>query len=274
MIKSGVFNGRTTGAPLAVLFENRDVRDVQSGGYEELRDTPRPGHADLAARQKYCGFGDYRGGGHFSGRLTVGLVAAGVIARKLLGPNVKVEAKVLEAGGKTGAGIGRAVDEAVAAGDSAGGIVECRVAGLPPGLGEPFFDSVESLLGHVAFSIPAVKGVEFGAGFAAARMPGSAFNDEIITASGETKTNNAGGINGGITNGNEVVFRVAVRPTASIAKLQRTVDLKTGKRAEISVRGRHDACVALRVPPILEAAAAVVLADLMLMEQRIPRVLK
>lgn len=277
LIRGGVFNGKTTGAPIAIEFANSDVR---SADYEALKDTPRPGHADLVARMKYGGFNDYRGGGHFSGRLTVALVAAGVIAKKLLRP-ASVEAKATEIGGaagtwkqETGNRLHAAVKAAMEEGDSVGGVVECRVSGLPAGLGEPFFDSVESLLGHAAFSIPSVRGVEFGAGFACARMRGSECNDSMADAAGRTRTNNAGGVNGGITNGNELVFRVAVKPTSSIAKEQKTVNLKTGKPAAVSAGGRHDACIALRVAPVLEAAAAVVLADLMLMEQRIPRALR
>lgn len=273
LIKSGVFNGRTTGAPIAVLFENRDVRPDDYAG---LVDRPRPGHADLAARMKYGGYNDHRGGGHFSGRLTVGLVAAGVIAKKLLRQaKVGVEAKVSEAGGAaTAAGIRKAVDDALADGDSIGGIVECRASGVPAGLGEPFFYSMESALSHAAFAIPAVKGIEFGAGFACARMRGSGCNDDIVSAAGKTATNNMGGMNGGITNGNELVFRVAVKPAASIAKAKGTVDLKTGNRVQITVPGRHDACIALRVPPVLEAVAATVLVDMMLMEGKLARVLK
>jgi len=271
LIKSGVFNGKTTGAPITILFENNDVR---SEDYEKLKDTPRPGHADLVARMKYGGHNDYRGGGHFSGRLTVALVAAGVIAKKLLRP-MKIEAEVSEAGGvKDSKAIGKAIDAALADGDSVGGIVECRVDGVPTGLGEPFFDSMESLLGHAVFAIPAVKGIEFGAGFASAGMRGSECNDDILTVVGKTKTNNAGGINGGITNGNELMFRVVVKPASSIAKEKRTVYLKTGKETAISVGGRHDACIALRVPPVLEAATAIVLADMMLMEGKIDRVLR
>lgn len=268
LIKSGVFSGKSTGAPILVLFENRDV---DSSEYEKTRDTPRPSHADLSARQKYGGFNDYRGGGHFSGRLTAGLVAAGAVAKKLLG-EVTIEARVLEAGGS--ADINDAVGKAREEGDSVGGIVECRISGVPPGLGEPFFDSAESLLSHAAFSIPAVKGVEFGAGFAGAGMRGSAFNDSIVDREGKTATNNSGGINGGITNGNEIVFRVAIRPTASISKEQKTVDLKSGRESAISVSGRHDACIALRVPVVLEAVSAIVLADLMLIEQKIKRVIE
>jgi len=266
LLKSGVLEGRTTGAPILILIENKDIN---SEPYVKLLDTPRPGHADLVARQKFGGFNDFRGGGHFSGRLTAGLVAAGVIAKKLL-KEVDIQARLMEAGGCKD--IEKAIVTALEQGDSVGGVVECRVKGLPAGLGEPFFDSAESLLGHAAFSIPAVKGVEFGAGFAASRMRGSECNDEILTPEGRTKTNHAGGINGGITNGNELVFRVAVKPTSSIRMTQGTVNLKTGKAVKVTVEGRHDACIALRVPVVLEAVTAMVLADLMLQEQRIPRV--
>ena len=266
LITTGLFNGRTTGAPLLILFENKDT---DSDAYESIRLTPRPGHADFVAAQKFGGFNDYRGGGTFSGRLTAALVAAGVVAKKLLHP-VNVKAQLTEVGGETE--IEPAVEKAVRMHDSIGGIVECRVSGLPVGLGEPFFDSVESLLSHLIFSIPGIKGIEFGAGFACGRMSGSEYNDEIISMTGETRTNNAGGINGGITNGNELFFRVAVKPTSSISKAQTTIDMKTGRPCELFVKGRHDTCIALRVPVIVEAATAVVMADLMLVEQRFPRV--
>ena len=269
LIKSGVFKGKTTGAPLLILFENKDV---DSSTYEKIRDTPRPGHADLVARIKYGGFSDYRGGGHFSGRLTAGLVAAGVVAKKILG-SVSVKAELVEAGGKSDKkGIEKVIDSALKEGDSVGGIVECRADGLPAGLGEPFFDSAESLLSHMIFSIPAVKGVEFGAGFASAKMKGSECNDPIVDAKGKTASNNAGGIHGGITNGNPLVVRAAIKPTASISKEMETVHLKSGKRTGFCMEGRHDACIALRVPVVLEAAVAVVLADLMIMEQKIARI--
>jgi chorismate synthase len=257
LIKSGIMDGKTTGAPMLVLFENRET---DSEAYEQIRYTPRPGHADFTAWKKYRGFNDYRGGGHFSGRLTVGLVAAGVIAKKLTGP-VTFEAKLIEAGGSKD--IDNAVEAAVRDKDSIGGVVECRISNVSVGLGEPFFDSVESLISHIVFSIPAVKGIEFGAGFAGSRMRGSELNDEILNLEGRTKTNNAGGINGGITNGNDVVFRVAVKPTSSIGILQSTVDLLTGENVQLSVAGRHDTCIALRMPVIIEAAAAIVFADLL-----------
>ena len=271
-IVSGVFNGKTTGAPILIEFENRDT---DSTTYERIKNTPRPGHADFVAHAKFGRFNDYRGGGHFSGRLTLGLVAAGAIAKKMVAP-VRVEANLTEAGGsKDENNIKKSIESAMQDNDSVGGIIECRASGIPIGLGEPFFDSVESLISHTIFSIPAVKGIEFGAGFACARMRGSECNDEIIdTESGKTKSNNSGGINGGITNGNELVFRVEVKPTSSIAKEQQTVDLRTGKPAELSIQGRHDACIALRAPVVIEAATAIVLADLMLLEQKIKRVSK
>jgi chorismate synthase len=266
LLKSGIFNGLTTGAPVLILFANTDT---DSSPYEEIRFTPRPGQADFVAYEKYGGLNDYRGGGHFSGRLTVGIVAAGVVAKKLIHP-VKIEAELLEAGGSTE--IEGAVRSAMERRDSVGGLVECRVTGLPVGLGEPFFDSVEALISHMVFSIPGVKGMEFGAGFGGSRMRGSEFNDEILDREGRTRTNNAGGVNGGITNGNEVCFRVAVRPTATILIPQQTVDMRTGGSVVLEVAGRHDVCIALRMPVIVEAAAAIVFADLMLLEQRIGRV--
>jgi chorismate synthase len=265
-ILSGVLNGRTTGAPLTIVFGNRNAR---SEDYEALRDTPRPGHADLVARIKYGGFNDPRGGGHFSGRLTLPLVAAGAVARKLLAP-ASLKAVLLEAGGSTD--IAGTVRAAADDGDSVGGLIECRGSGFPPGLGEPFFDAVESLVAHAVLAIPGIAGIEFGAGFAASRMRGSASNDVPVDAAGHTRTNNSGGMNGGITNGNEIVFRVAVKPPSSIRREQDSVDLRTGRPARISVPGRHDACIALRMPVIVEAAAAVVLADLMSRQQYISRI--
>ncbi|MEK6972501.1 MAG: chorismate synthase [archaeon] len=257
-IKSGIFKGKTTGAPIMILIENMDI---DSSKYEKLKDTPRPGHADFTAFKKFHGFNDYRGGGHFSGRLTACLVIAGVIAKKLL-RGIEINAKVIEVGGTKD--IQKALDKAIAENDSVGGVVECRTKNLPIGLGEPFFDSVESSLSHAAFSIPAIKGIEFGSGFKSAEMQGHECNDEIINAEGKTKTNNAGGINGGITNGNELIFRVAVKPTSSILREQKTIDLKTGKVTEIKIEGRHDSCIALRIPVILEAITAIVFADLKL----------
>lgn len=263
---SGVFDGFTTGAPVCILFENRNVR---SSDYTRFKDIPRPGHADFVASQKFGGFQDYRGGGHFSGRLTLGLVAAGVVAGKMLG-NMEISARLVEAGGITD--IDKAIEKAVEADDSIGGLVECTIRNVPVGLGEPFFDSVESALSHIVFAIPAIKGIEFGSGFTAAGMYGSQHNDNIIDQSGRTETNFAGGINGGISNGNDIVFRVAIKPASSTSQSQRTMNMRTGKMEDLVIEGRHDKCIALRVPPVLEAAAAVVMADFMLLEQRTKRV--
>jgi chorismate synthase len=260
-VESGLFRGRTTGAPLLVRFPNVDIK---SDGYSLFRTIPRPGHADFAALKKYRGFHDHRGGGVFSGRLTLALVAAGVVAKKIIAP-LAVSARLLEAGGR--ADIARTVARAAAAHDSVGGLVECRAENVPVGLGEPFFDSVESLISHLVFAIPGIKGIEFGAGFAAGRMRGSAFNDPFMKPDGRTATNNAGGISGGLANGNTIVFRVAVRPASSIGLAQQTINLKTGKPATLLIRGRHDACFALRLPVVVEATAAAVLADLLLRDR-------
>jgi len=267
-IKSGVFEERTTGAPLMILFENTNTR---SRDYSQLKDIPRPGHADFTAHHKFGGNQDYRGGGHFSGRLTLGLVAAGVLAKKILTP-IKVSSSLLEAGGSSD--IESALDRAIEKRDSIGGIVECRISGAPPGLGEPFFDSVESVLSHMIFSIPAIKGIEFGAGFRAARMTGSEHNDSFVSVDGSTETNSAGGINGGISNGNEICFRVAVKPTSSTHQTQRTINMSTGQMEDLSIEGRHDTCIALRVPVVVEAAAAIVMADFMLQAQESERIFK
>lgn len=267
IFKSGVFNNKTTGAPLTILFENNNTR---SADYAKQRAVPRPGHADFVASKKFGGFEDYRGGGHFSGRLTVCLVAIGVIAKKLL-KDISVKSTILEIGGETD--LEKGLQKAIDAKDSIGGIVECRVNNLPLGLGEPFFDSAESLLAHAAMAIPAVRGVEFGIGFAAAKMFGSEHNDAIEDATGKTRTNHAGGIVGGITNGNELVFRIAIKPTSSTPKEQQTLNWETNTVESFSVKGRHDLCIALRVPVVLEAITAMVLVDLMMLEQRIPRII-
>lgn len=262
-IISGIYNDLTTGAPLVIITTNTNSK---SSDYDGLRQKPRPGHADMVARIKYRGFSDPRGGGHFSGRLTWGLVVAGSIARKILG-NTKVEAMITEAGGMTDTDA--AVKMAIAGGDSIGGIIECRVRDIEAGLGEPFFWSAESAISQIIFSIPAIKGIEFGAGFSAASMRGSEHNDSFIDTEGTTLTNNAGGINGGITNGNELFFRVAVKPTSSISKAQQSIDLVSKRVEELVVEGRHDVCIALRVPVIVESATAIALADLMLLNRAI-----
>lgn len=265
-IKSGVFKDRTTGAPLMILFDNTNTR---SGDYSQLKDIPRPGHADYTGHQKFGGYQDYRGGGHFSGRLTLGLVAAGVLAKKMIAP-ATVKASILEVGGSSD--IEAALDSAIEKKDSIGGIIECTIAGLQAGLGEPFFDSVEAVLSHMIFSIPAIKGIEFGAGFGAARMTGSEHNDNFISTGGVTETNHAGGINGGITNGNDICFRIAVKPTSSTHQAQRTMNMSTGEMEDLTIEGRHDTCIALRVPVVVEAAAAIVMADLLLQAQQIKRI--
>ncbi|WP_276484588.1 chorismate synthase [Paraflavitalea pollutisoli] len=269
IFKSGIFNDKTTGAPLTILFENKNTR---SGDYEKQRSVPRPGHADFVAHQKFGGFEDFRGGGHFSGRLTVCLVAAGVIAKKLLATQQsEVAATILEIGGESD--LEKGLQKAIDAKDTIGGVVECRVNGLPIGLGEPFFDSVESVLSHAVFAIPAVRGVEFGTGFAAARMFGSAHNDAIEDNTGKTRTNHAGGIVGGITNNNELVFRIAIKPTSSTPKEQTTLNWETGEQEIFSVKGRHDLCIALRVPVVLEAVTAMVMADFYMLQQHIKRII-
>jgi len=255
---SGVFNGFTTGAPLTIWFENTNTK---SGDYDHLKKQPRPGHADWVAMKKFNGFNDHRGGGHFSGRLTLGLVAAGVVAKKHLS-EFSIQARLVEAGGQPD--VDRAVADAVLNGDSIGGIVEWTVQGLPVGLGEPFFDSVESKIAHLTFAIPAIKGIEFGSGFSAARMTGSVHNDPIIDDSGKTLSNHAGGINGGITNGNDMIFRVAVKPTSSTAKPQETLNIETHQVETLKIGGRHDTCIALRVPVVLEAVTAIALTDLLM----------
>jgi chorismate synthase len=255
-IVSGVYNDRTTGAPLTILFRNENTR---SQDYSQFATTPRPGHADFTGALKFDNFNDPRGGGHFSGRLTLGLVAAGVVAKKLIAP-VTVAATLVEAGGS--ADVAAKVDEALAEGDSVGGLIHCTATNVPAGLGEPFFDSVESLLAHILFAIPAVKGVEFGSGFAATRMKGSENNDAFVSSDGTTLSNNAGGINGGISNGNALTLNVAVKPTPSISREQTTFNFATGKPETLKIHGRHDACIALRAPAVIEAAVAVALADL------------
>lgn len=257
-IKSGVFKGKSSGSPITILFNNSNT---QSKDYSEIKNTPRPGHADFTAFKKYNGFNDYRGGGHFSGRVTVGLVAAGVIAKKILS-NATFVSRILEVGGRKD--IENAVEEAMAKGDSIGGLIECKVSNLPIGLGEPFFDKVEAMIAHAIFSIPAIKSLEFGSGIAAAKMLGSENNDLILDESGKTATNHSGGMNGGITNGNELILRVAVKPPSSIVKTQETFSVKSKGIEKLSVKGRHDACIALRLPVIVEAATAVALADLYL----------
>ena len=297
-ILSGVLDDRTTGAPVNLVIWNEDVDDTD---YERIRHTLRPGHADYTSQLKYGGFGDWRGGGRFSGRITATGVMAGAVARKLLGTiGVEVAAHTVEIGGisaapadftaikeKAATDALRCADPAAAAkmtelitktkdaGDSLGGIVEGMAVNVPVGLGEPFFDNLDGDLARALFSIPAVKGVEFGAGFGAARLTGSGNNDEFTLRDGRvvTTTNNAGGILGGISSGMPVIVRVAVKPTPSIAREQNTVDIQNMKEAVITVGGRHDACIVPRAVAAVEAMMAVTLCDFALRAGLIPRVL-
>lgn len=261
ILLSGLFEGKTSGAPLTIWFGNTNIR---SKDYSSVLQQPRPGHADFVAAKKYAGFHDYRGGGHFSGRLTLALVAAGVVAKKVVN-GLKISAQIETVKGSKD--IESQVDEAIANKDSVGGIVRCEVQDMPVGWGEPFFYSIEATIAHLAFSIPAIKGIEFGSGFGAAEMWGSQHNDLIINKKGETQTNHSGGVNGGISNGNSIIFRVAVKPTSSIGKAQNTINLESGKVESLEVKGRHDACIALRVPVVMEAITAIALADFKLLRK-------
>ena len=264
-IVSGVFEGHTTGAPLTVIFKNANTH---SSDYELFAAMPRPGHADLTAALKWDDCQDPRGGGHFSGRLTLPIVAAGVVAKKIVAdatvlddtPCSAIDAKIVELGGVS-SDWQAVLDEAIKEGDSLGAVIECTVPDIDPGYGEPFWDSVESLIAHAVFAIPGVRGIEFGDGFQAARMKGSEHNDPIGEDGRPTK-NGAGGANGGITNGAPISFRVAFKPTSSIRKAQQTFNFMTGEMDTLEVPGRHDVCFALRAPVIVEAMTAIVLADL------------
>ena len=275
MIVSGVFEGHTTGAPLTITFKNTNTH---SSDYELFAAMPRPGHADLTAALKWDDCQDPRGGGHFSGRLTLPIVAAGVVAKKMLAdatmlddtPVTAVQARIVELGGIASADSDSlemtdkwqaAIDQAIKEGDSLGAIIECTVPDIDPGYGEPFWDSVESLVAHAVFAIPGVRGIEFGDGFQAARMKGSEHNDPI-GEDGRPVKNGAGGANGGITNGAPLTFRVAFKPTSSIRKAQQTFNFMTGEMDTLEVPGRHDVCFALRAPVVVEAMTAIVLADL------------
>jgi len=265
LLQTGIFNNHTTGAPITILFNNSDIK---SSDYEAIRNQPRPGHADFVANNKFNGFEDYRGGGHFSGRLTLCLVAAGVVAKKVLKNNfpaggIEINANVISVGGETSIEAG--ITKAIEANDSVGGVVECKVIGLPIGLGEPFFDSAESLISHAVFSIPAIRGIEFGTGFKAAAMFGSDHNDALLDTNGKTKTNHSGGITGGLTNGNEMIFRIAIKPASSTPQLQHSINMSSGQIEPLNIQGRHDLCIALRVPVVLESMTAIVLTDLMLL---------
>jgi chorismate synthase len=254
-------DGVTTGETIRISFKNRNTR---SGDYSKFVEHPRPSHADLVQRKKYGEGYDISGGGMSSGRMTVALVSAGVVAKQILG-DITFSTHLVEVGGcRDTEQFESIIANALTEGDSVGGVVECRVQGVDCGLGEPFFDSVESVASHLLFSIPAVKGVEFGDGFAVAERRGSENNDPILDHEGHTATNHAGGIDGGITNGNEVVVRVAFKPTPSISREQLTFDTATGNIEPLTIHGRHDSCVALRGAVVVEAAMAIRLAELSL----------
>jgi len=290
-ILSGFFEGRTTGTPLCAVIYNTDKK---SGDYAKLKNIMRPSHGDYTGYVKYNGFNDYRGGGHFSGRLTAPLVFAGAICRKLLegrgiviGSHISsigevqdelfdpvgIESDTLKALGnrvfpvlntKSEESMKELIARAKEQGDSVGGVIETAAAGIEPGIGEPFFDSVESTLAHLIFSIPGVKGLEFGAGFDIARMHGSMANDEYYIDGEKVRTysSNNGGILGGITNGMPLIFRIAIKPTPSIGRLQRTINIEKKENVDIEVQGRHDPCIVPRAVPVVEAVTAIALLEL------------
>ena len=264
IIESGVFNGYTTGGAVMLRFLNNNTK---SKDYSNLVTQPRPSHADFVAGVKYNGYQDYRGGGSFSGRLTLGLVAAGVVAKKML-EGVSFTTSITNLGGETDSNkFEDVLKEVVEKHDSVGGIVNIKVDGLEVGLGEPYFDSLESTISHLLFSVGGVKGVSFGKGFDGASMRGSEFNDCIVDKTGKTLTNNNGGINGGISNGNELDVNVFVKPTPSIGLPQETYSFKEEKVTELVINGRHDAAVILRAQVVLEACCAIALADALLVRK-------
>jgi chorismate synthase len=299
-ILSGVFNGKTTGAPIAVTVDNKETK---SGDYDAIKDLPRPGHSDYPARVRFGGFNDYRGGGRFSGRVTVALILAGTIAKKLLGRydidvlaytaaigKIKSDKKFSAAEIRKNRyqaatrcpdlacseKMERAIVAAKNAGDSLGGVIECIALNMPAGVGEPLFDALDADLAKALFGVSAVKGVEFGAGFAAAEMFGSQNNDEFLMKNGkiESSTGKAGGILGGISSGMPITIRVAIKPTPSISKEQKTVNLSTMQDATLSVKGRHDPCVVPKAVPAIEAVVALTLVDHLIRAGYISKVLK
>ena len=263
----GIRGGVTCGTPITAIIRNRDTR---SGDYSQMENIPRPGHADYAARMRYGGNEDCRGGGHFSGRLTAPLcVAGGIFLQALEAEGITVRARILEIGGNTKDPRGE-IEKAMAEKDSVGGIIECVVNGMPPGIGDPIYDGLENRISLAVFGIPAVKGIEFGRGFEAARLRGSENNDAFYFDGGtvKTRTNNHGGILGGISSGMPIVFRVAVKPTPSIGKEQDSIRYDTGENVKMTVQGRHDPCIVPRAVPCVEAAAAMAIYDLMAGEIR------
>lgn len=263
----GIRGGATCGTPITAIIRNRDTR---SGDYSQMENIPRPGHADYAARMRYGGNEDCRGGGHFSGRLTAPLcVAGGIFLQALEAEGITVRARILEIGGNTEDPRGE-IEKAMAEKDSVGGIIECVVNGMPPGIGDPIYDGLENRISLAVFGIPAVKGIEFGRGFEAARLRGSENNDAFYFDGGtiKTRTNNHGGILGGISSGMPIVFRVAIKPTPSIGKEQDSIRYDTGENVKMTVQGRHDPCIVPRAVPCVEAAAAMAIYDLMAGEIR------
>lgn len=263
----GIRGGVTCGTPITAIIRNRDTR---SGDYSQMENIPRPGHADYAARMRYGGNEDCRGGGHFSGRLTAPLcVAGGIFLQALEAEGITVRARILEIGGNTEDPRGE-IEKAMAEKDSVGGIIECVVNGMPPGIGDPIYDGLENRISLAVFGIPAVKGIEFGRGFEAARLRGSENNDAFYFDGGtiKTRTNNHGGILGGISSGMPIVFRVAIKPTPSIGKEQDSIRYDTGENVKMTVQGRHDPCIVPRAVPCVEAAAAMAIYDLMAGEIR------
>ena len=261
----GLIDGKTTGERISIIFHNSNTR---SSDYSKFRRHPRPSHVDFVADSRWGEAIDLRGSGQFSGRMTVALVAAGVVAKKILGDKINFSSEIIELEGcRDRNKFEEILLDAVADGDSVGGVIECKVKGLPIGLGEPFFDSTESVISHLLFSVPAVKGVEFGSGFEGVRLRGSVRNDRIIAADGTTATNNEGGINGGLTNGNELVVRAAIKPTPSIALPQECYNFESGQIEPLVIGGRHDCCIALRARIVIEAVTAIALAELKLAAQ-------
>ncbi len=299
-ILSGVFNGFTTGAPIALMVENKEV---DSNDYEAIKDLPRPGHSDYPAHVKYGGFRDYRGGGRFSGRVTVALIMAGAVAKKLLGrfdvdvlaystsigkvkSDKKFSAEEIRRNRYVAStrcpdlACAERMEEAIVnarkEGESLGGIVECIVLNVPVGVGEPLFDSLDADLAKALFNVPAVKGVEFGLGFRISELKGSETNDPYVMEGGvvATSTHNMGGILGGLSNGMPILMRVAIKPTPSIGKEQKTVNLTAMKDVRLTVKGRHDPCVVPKAVPAIESAVAIILADQMIRAGLIPKVLE
>lgn len=268
IIIRGIENGVTTGTSIQISFENKNIRPTD---YSRFAEIPRPSHADMVRLIKYPKEEFSSGGGVFSGRMTLPLVAAGVIAKKIIAP-IEIETEFTSLGKISipqeystnpwdYPTFANYIESIMAEGDSIGGVVKCTCNRVPAGIGEPFFESLESRISQLIFSIPGIRGIEFGDGFAAAEMKGSEHNDPIIDTSGKTSKNSAGGINGGISNGNPIIFSVAIKPTASISRTQRSISLKTGEMTEFSIKGRHDSCIALRVPVVIESMAAIAIAS-------------